>query len=474
MKKDTGLVFRIVLMLGDIFAIILAFAFAYFFRTHIDSRPYFFDAEPLHFIITIITLVPAWLVILSLFGLYRPQIYLASSCIKENFYLLLASIVGVMMIITYDFFANGSLFPVRIIAVYACVLCFFALIITRTILKFFRKLALKKQHGVTRVIVIGNNPNTLELSNFIAAHPESGYKIVSIIANNKFIPKTLKKYKISSLKEALRRKKPDVIFQTDEKNIDYIYSESVKRHLAYYTIPSATNLSVKTGETEFIGNMPAVPIQSTPLISTARFTKRLTDIIFSLILLILAIIPIFLIFILQKILMPSAPAFFKNIRLSRYNKKVSIYKFRSMKPEFSGLTPEQAFTKIGKPELIKKYRESGDFLLDDPRITKFGAFLRSTSLDELPQLFNVLRGDISLVGPRALVPHELKNYGDRSLLLSVKSGLTGLAQVSGRRDISFTERRALDIYYIQNWSLLLDLQIIFRTVGVVLTRKGSK
>ena len=145
-----------------------------------------------------------------------------------------------------------------------------------------------------------------------------------------------------------------------------------------------------------------------------------------------------------------------------------------MKPKYSRLSPEQAFTKMGKPELIKKYRDNGDFLPDDPRITGIGRVLRATSLDELPQLFNVIRGDISLVGPRALVPGELRDYGDRSLLLSVKSGLTGLAQVSGRRDISFEERRALDLYYVQNWSLKLDFSIMLRTIGVVFTRKGAK
>lgn len=129
---------------------------------------------------------------------------------------------------------------------------------------------------------------------------------------------------------------------------------------------------------------------------------------------------------------------------------------------------------MGKPGLIKKYRKNGDKIDDDPRITRLGKFLRATSLDELPQLFNVLKGDISLVGPRALVPGELRHYGDRSLLLSVKSGLTGLAQVSGRRDISFEERRALDIYYIQNWSLGLDMRILFRTIGAVFLRKGAK
>ena len=145
------------------------------------------------------------------------------------------------------------------------------------------------------------------------------------------------------------------------------------------------------------------------------------------------------------------------------------------------MCPETAFAKMEREgklknaaKLSQEYRENGDFLEHDPRITKIGKFIRATSLDELPQLINVIKGDISLVGPRALVPGELRNYGDRSLLLTVKSGLTGLAQVSGRRSISFDERRALDLYYIQNWSVLFDLQIILRTIQAVLIRKGAK
>ena len=145
-----------------------------------------------------------------------------------------------------------------------------------------------------------------------------------------------------------------------------------------------------------------------------------------------------------------------------------------MKPEYTGMTAEEAFTKMGKPELIKKYRKNGDYIKNDPRITRLGHFIRKTSLDELPQLFNILKGDISLIGPRALLPGELREYGDRSLILTVKSGLTGFAQVSGRRDISFEERRALDIYYVKNWTLLLDLQIFFRTIATVFKGEGAK
>jgi lipopolysaccharide/colanic/teichoic acid biosynthesis glycosyltransferase len=129
---------------------------------------------------------------------------------------------------------------------------------------------------------------------------------------------------------------------------------------------------------------------------------------------------------------------------------------------------------MGKPELAIKYRKNGDHLKNDPRITKIGGFLRKTSLDELPQLFNVLKGNISLVGPRALVPKELNNYPYKNLILSVKSGITGLAQISGRKDISFNERRALDLYYVQNWSFWLDVKILLRTVVDVLGGRGAK
>ena len=212
----------------------------------------------------------------------------------------------------------------------------------------------------------------------------------------------------------------------------------------------------------------------TPLTGGAAVVKRMCDIVLSFIGLIIGAIPMFVIWLVIKLSDVKHKAIYADERLTQFNRKFRCYKFRSMKSEYSGMTPEEAFIKMGKPELIKKYRKNGDFLKDDPRITKFGRFIRKTSLDELPQLVNILKGDISLIGPRALLPGELRDYGDRSLLLTVKSGLTGFAQVSGRRDISFEERRALDIYYVMNWSLMLDTQIFFRTIVSVIKRDGAK
>jgi hypothetical protein len=178
--------------------------------------------------------------------------------------------------------------------------------------------------------------------------------------------------------------------------------------------------------------------------------------------------------LLVKLSDPKGKIFYKAKRLSRYGKTVNILKFRTIKQAYNGLSPEDAFTKLGRPELIKEYRDNGDQLDADPRFTKIGRILRRTSLDEIPQFINVLKGDISMVGPRALDSFEMEQYSKKNLILAVKSGLTGLAQISGRRDISFEERRRLDLYYVQNWSFFSDLVILVRTISVVLFHKGAK
>ena len=474
MKKDSISAFRLFLIFGDVLAIILAFSFAYFFRTHIDPRPYFFESELAGFIEVIFLLIPAWLIILASLGLYRKPFLIRRPRFKEACLLLIASIVGTMFIITFDFFGQGTLFPVRIIAVYSAGLCFIFLIIIRNLIRLIRKNFFLKSRGGLRAIIIGNNKNTDFLSDYISSSPESGYNLVGVVASKKYIPKDLHKKQYSSLKEAIKHSHPDVIFQTDERQTEYVYKMSISRHLLYYFVPSEAALSSQIGEVELIGSTPAIRVNVTPLNGAMRGIKRFFDIFLGGMMCIIALIPMFILWIVIKLSDIKNPAVYSEIRLSQFNRKFKIYKFRSMKQEYCGLSPEEAFKKMGKPELIKKYRKNGDYLKNDPRITKLGSFIRKTSLDELPQLFNVIKGDISLVGPRALVPGELRTYGDRSLLLTVKSGLTGLAQVSGRRDISFEERRSLDIYYIQNWSLLLDLQILFRTIVVVFKSEGAK
>jgi len=353
-------------------------------------------------------------------------------------------------------------------------LCFVFLLIERIIVRLIIRQIFRNDYATKRVVIIGNHKNTEYLADYITSRPESGYRLAGIVASRRYIPQDLKTHQYSSLKDALKKARADIIFQTDEKSTEYVYKQAILRHLLYYFVPSETALSSHFGDLELVGNNIAVLVKVTPLTGGYVVIKRMFDIVFSLVAIIITAVPMMIVWIVLKVAdFRHSPIYVDN-RLTQYNRKFHCYKFRSMKSEYSGLTAEEAFIKMGKPELIKKYRKNGDYMKNDPRITKFGHFIRRTSLDELPQLFNILKGDISLIGPRALLPGELKDYGDRSLLLTVKSGLTGFAQVSGRRDISFEERRALDIYYVRNWSLMLDLSIFFKTIAAVFKREGAK
>jgi lipopolysaccharide/colanic/teichoic acid biosynthesis glycosyltransferase len=219
--------------------------------------------------------------------------------------------------------------------------------------------------------------------------------------------------------------------------------------------------------------VPVITIHQTALFGWGRVVKRLSDLLLGFTLLVISAVPMLIIALCIK-LSGGGTVFFRQKRLTRFDQTFLVFKFHTQYAKYDGTTPEEAFDMMGRPELAKQYRANGDYLAHDPRVTPIGRFLRATSLDELPQIFNVLRGDISLVGPRALIPQELAAYKKRHTILSVKSGLTGLAQVSGRRDITFEERRTLDLYYVQNWSLWLDIVILAKTIRAVLGARGAK
>jgi lipopolysaccharide/colanic/teichoic acid biosynthesis glycosyltransferase len=261
---------------------------------------------------------------------------------------------------------------------------------------------------------------------------------------------------------------------TDESRNAEILTYAQEHHTTFRFVPGNSELFVGNVKAElFLGSTPVITVNQTALLGWGRIGKRVFDLIFGTIAFIVAL-PIMALISLIMIVFDHGDPMFSQVRLSRYGDTIRIYKFRTQRHIYHRMTPEEGFAKMGRPELAKAYRDNGDFLEDDPRFSRMGMFLRKTSLDELPQLLNVVKGQMSLVGPRPLEPFELMNYDKKNLMLSVKTGLTGLAVVSGRRIINFNDRRQLDLYYVQNWSFWLDIVILFKTVRAVVSRRGAK
>ena len=195
-----------------------------------------------------------------------------------------------------------------------------------------------------------------------------------------------------------------------------------------------------------------------------KLIKNIFDLFFSLLIIIIFCPLFFLISLLIK-LSSRGPIFFSQERIGRNNIPFKCIKFRTMYPEAKDILENL----LAKNPALKKEFEETHKLKDDPRITTIGKLLRKTSLDELPQFINVLMGEMSIVGPRPIVKEEKRKYGKNlKKVLSIKPGLTGLWQVSGRNNLTYKRRVMLDLNYIENFNLLMDLRIIIRTFGVIL------
>jgi len=160
--------------------------------------------------------------------------------------------------------------------------------------------------------------------------------------------------------------------------------------------------------------------------------------------------------------------FFKNKRKRKNGKEIYIYKFRTMVENAEDMIRDFS------PEQLQEFKENYK-LKDDPRITKVGSFLRRTSLDELPQIFNILRGELSIIGPRPVIKEELEKYGpNKAKFLSITPGLTGYWQANGRSNTTYEERMQMELYYVENYSLKMDIKIFFKTILSVLKKEGAR
>ncbi len=478
MKNNASQIYNLLLVVGDFLALIAAFGGAFILRVTLSNVPVAHAVPARTYLGMFLVLTPFWLLIFALLGLYNSNIY--EKRFVEFGRLLVGSFIGLLFVIFLNFFSTEPLFPAKLVPLYGFGLSFLFLLIFRNIARFVRTELFSFNVGLDHVLIVGNTAMTTELVDLLGTSRESGYKILGVIGTKHGLGRHKDITIYPRFQDALAQITDPVhtIIQTElyaeeARNRDLLeYAQA--HHVAYRFVPGNTELFVGNLDVQlFRGSIPVIAVHQTALIGWGRIVKRIFDFCVGLLALII-FSPLLLIIAIAIKLSDGGPVFLRQTRLTRFNQEFSVFKFRTHNRTYSGLLPEEAFEKMGRPELAKTYRANGDFLVDDPRVTRIGRFLRATSLDELAQIFNVIKGDISLVGPRALVPRDLSVYEKRHTILSVKSGITGLAQVSGRKNISFDERRKLDIYYVQNWSFWLDLVILIKTVRVVLERTGAE
>lgn len=475
MRNNASLVYSFFLIIGDFLALVAAFVSAYILRVKLDERPLVAEIAGREYLVAFLYILPIWLIIFSLLGLYNKSTY--ENRFSEFGRLLVGCFLGILVAIGYEYVSTASIFPARLVPVYGLGLAFAFVLLFRTIARGIRRSLFTYGVGVNNVLIVGDSAITSRFIDAIANTKITGYRIVGVVGD-----KLSHKYRhfvnFDDAVEVLEKKGINSIIQTElyaspDKN-SRVLAYAQENHIAYRFVPGNNELFVGNIDVDLFYSIPVVAVHQTALVGWGRIVKRLFDIGVAFVSLII-LLPLFVVLaVLTKLFDPRGSVFFKQTRLTRFNREFRVHKFRTQYSKYDGTTPEEAFVMMGKPELGRKYRDNGDYLPNDPRVTRFGKFMRASSLDELPQLWNVLKGDISLVGPRALIPQELKSYKQRHSILSVKSGLTGLAQISGRRDISFDERRKLDIFYVQNWSFWGDIVIIVRTIAVVLFQRGAK
>jgi len=432
-------------------------------------RPILFDLPWPRYWPTLLAVALGWIVIFAFSGLYstNPNRKFAFEISR----IIMACSTSFAAITIYVFFTLQK-FDSRFLVLAGWLLAMLYVFIGRLLIRGLKSLLYRAGIGLRRTVIIGQASIAKIIAETLKSKLYLGYKVIGNFDHF-----------TSATAIALLEKTPDEIIFTDPKAdeegtlnaIDFANQHHVVfKYSADLFDTISTNMAVST-----VAGIPIIELRRTRLTGWGKISKRLLDIVGSIILLILSL-PLFLVSAIIILLETGFPVIYRNERVGQFGKNFFTLKFRSMYQKDStgqqfGASGKKALQK--EAELIKTNNsKTGPVykIKNDPRITPVGNFLRRWSLDELPQLWNVLKGEMSLVGPRPHQPREVNNYEKRhSILLAIKPGMTGLAQISGRSDLTFEEEARLDTFYIENWNFLLDTIILIKTPFVVLKRKGA-
>jgi len=464
--KRSELLFTLLLIPIDLIAITLGFIIAYYIRKHIDPFGIIYIPSIKEYVIFVSYFLPLWVLVFASIGLYN--IKNTRSGTLEFSKILIAVPTALMLFVTVMFFIKESFFS-RLIILYSLVLIIILVTFFRLFILFIQRFLFRFGIGVKRVLIIGTNELSKKIIDDLEKHPQKGFIVLGVIKTNQKTDNISPDKiigELSNIGSLVAKINPDEIFQTDpnisnEENLNIIHLCEDK-HIIFRFIPSLFALYSKNNSAETFAQIPVFEIRRSRLEGWGRIIKRIIDIIGSLLAIIIFLLIGIIVALLIKLTSPG-PVFFIQERVGR-DKNFKLIKFRTMYRD----------AEKRHEEFIKKYGNMFK-LKDDPRVTKIGKILRKTSLDEIPQFINVLLGHMSLVGPRPPMPIEVNRYTreQKKRIGSVKPGITGLWQVSGRSDLSFDDWVKLDVYYIENWSLILDFWIILKTIWVLIKRKGA-
>lgn len=470
--KKAELFFGFILLPIDYLMLLLAGLTAYSLRfaDPITSlQPVVYDIPFGRFMATVLIAAAGWLLIFAWAGLYR--IRGTRRIIEEVRKVFLACSTAVLIIIVW-FFLDRDLFSSRFIILAAYVFSLLYVTAARLIVLLVERGLFAQGIGVHNIVIIGKTHLAELITSEINQKPALGFHIQaqfdSFTAASR---KEMEKMRQNGLLDEIIFADPEANKKQNEQLIDFCNEHHITfKYAAAFFDTQSTNISIQP-----IAGVPVIEIKRTKLDGWGRIVKRLFDVIGSLLLIVLTS-PIMLITTIAILIEGGRPILFSKKddgepvqRVGQYGSLFNYFKFRSMKPNTDSL-------RYGK-DLQKKNMRKGSPLVkieDDPRITSVGKFIRRFSIDELPEFFLVLKGDMSLVGPRPHLPEEVEKYEKhQKQVLHMKPGITGIAQISGRSDLDFNDEIRLDVFYMENWALWLDIVILLKTPFAVFKNRTA-
>ena len=461
--RKSDLFFNVLRLPVDFVMLLAAGLVTYLFRTEIlaSFRPVLFEFNLPIFKYFYLVIFVAFLFegAFALSGLYSMKVRLGVA--DEFLKIIIASSAGIMLVIIYIFLSQ-ELFDSRFLVLGGWFFAILFVSLGRLTVRGIQKFTVSRYNfGVQRVMVIGNDEWASMIDREIKDDPASGYEVVKRFAD----------LDVVAVKTVMSSLDVDEIILThphySESNILELVDLCNEYHIIFKFVPNVSHLLTGNYSIDIFRGLPFIEIRRTSLDGWGRVIKRSIDIagaVFGLIVL----SPLFGLVALAIKWETDGPVYVRLKRVST-NKEFDLIKFRSMINNAHELNLYLRSLGNDRPDSGPLWK-----LKNDPRITKVGKLIRRTRIDELPQLWNVIKGEMSLVGPRPHEPNEIDKYQKHHRkVLVIKSGATGFAQVSGSSDIGFEQEVALDSFYIDNWSLWLDMRIIIKTVIKMLRDKSA-